>query len=763
MFLINILPHGQRIMFCCTSKRSCCQCGCSGRHTFQTVWVPRPERLKESPRGPRPPDRAAHRRTSRPPPPLPSQASCDPPAHDLPRPILPLSPTSVPISPLAKDVLCWSCTALAAGAWPSTRHDGVPWASSPFPEDRTRGKEDVRLPRAAVLEIRGDWAHFKQVLGLCGWSGEGCTRRVCWVCLANKTNLPYTDPSLHAPWRGTRLSHIDTLQEIQRDGTPLCALWSIPGMSAQYLQIDLMHAGDLGVLSYLTANVLWEVFKELGGSVRHSVRACSELHALMRNASKRLGQEQPPVGHLVLSMFWRTGKCPKFRGKALVSARDRRDRLLCHLKRARCSYPSRRGHLPPPPASTTHPVRADAPSALPCPEPSQSPARPEASETRRLLPVLLQILEWMPRDNEHKEVRYLCVLQAAANVAARQPGFSVEEGWAAAGKRQGQEGPEESGSACCRERWRYGPGQWGEHGGTGALEPAGVECVPRALHLVPRLRGSGRRGCQKASLALRRPRPRVPRRTPGGPLLAILPQDARVATRHRGAEALREPHGLLVLCRRVHDRCGGTACGLVPPADYGPHRNDKVQAGAACGRGSVSRDIRRRGGHCKRPRPSPGRSSHRSDLPQARLPTRPQSADTVFPAARSPATAFPPARPGAAGRPSACAPLPLRLAPRPLQASAGSRRLSPLVALHAHRGLRGRVGSGRVEASRAGSGGLGSDWAVSGDRVGARRSASRRLGSVGSPRLGWGRVKSGRLGSGRARRVTEIHAIYLYL
>jgi hypothetical protein len=47
--------------------------------------------------------------------------------------------------------------------------------------------------------------------------------------------------------------------------------------------------------------------------------------------------------------------------------------------------------------------------------------------------VLLQILEWMPRDNEHKEVRYLCVLQAAANVAARQPGFSVEEGWAAAG------------------------------------------------------------------------------------------------------------------------------------------------------------------------------------------------------------------------------------------------------------------------------------------------------------------------------------------
>lgn len=74
-------------------------------------------------------------------------------------------------------VLCWSFVALAAGAFPSNRHDDGPWLPSDAWRQHRRG---VPLQIQGVLaEVRGDWAFMKEAFGLPQHNeSEGC----CWRC-----------------------------------------------------------------------------------------------------------------------------------------------------------------------------------------------------------------------------------------------------------------------------------------------------------------------------------------------------------------------------------------------------------------------------------------------------------------------------------------------------------------------------------------------------------------------------------------------------
>ena len=199
---------------------------------------------------------------------------------------------------------------------------------------------------------------MKSALGLVGWQGEGPCRRCCWMCLADQGAFTFRDPSLFASWRATVLSHTAFVQDAADRGSPLSTIFGLPGLRVEFFECDLMHCGDLGTVAYLEGNVLLELFGELNGSCAAPEPACRELLLLVHRASRELQQRRLPISSLALTMFRpAASKAPKFRGKA--------------------------------------------------------------SENRLLLPCLLKILAWMPRDTAHKQLRYDCVFHA------RPPNFRL--------------------------------------------------------------------------------------------------------------------------------------------------------------------------------------------------------------------------------------------------------------------------------------------------------------------------------------------------
>lgn len=72
------------------------------------------------------------------------------------------------------EVISWSLKALAAGLWPTQRHDGTPCRH----EDRHRFASRS-LPRGALVEIRGDWKMYGETFHLPKWNSSS---GICWMC-----------------------------------------------------------------------------------------------------------------------------------------------------------------------------------------------------------------------------------------------------------------------------------------------------------------------------------------------------------------------------------------------------------------------------------------------------------------------------------------------------------------------------------------------------------------------------------------------------
>ena len=68
---------------------------------------------------------------------------------------------------------------LLTGEFPKFRHDGTPWADT----DKARaGLKGSLGGRAGLMQLRGDWAWWKQVFSFPAWSNN----KICWCCGADK-------------------------------------------------------------------------------------------------------------------------------------------------------------------------------------------------------------------------------------------------------------------------------------------------------------------------------------------------------------------------------------------------------------------------------------------------------------------------------------------------------------------------------------------------------------------------------------------------
>ena len=148
------------------------------------------------------------------------------------------------------DVLVWCMRQLLVGTLPTCRHDGTPW----LPSDRSRVKGRRLDFYAGVLQIRGDWANLKQWFGFKGWAG----REICWRCLSNKSDIPYTDFGLKAQWRKVRMTLPMLVATLRKSGVTPCALFALPGFDLAFIVIDVLHTLDLGVSQDFLGNLFFE-------------------------------------------------------------------------------------------------------------------------------------------------------------------------------------------------------------------------------------------------------------------------------------------------------------------------------------------------------------------------------------------------------------------------------------------------------------------------------------------------------------------------
>jgi len=214
-------------------------------------------------------------------------------------------------------VLVWSLTCLRSGVFPSVRDDGTPFTDSTNVGDGWRAKM-AKTPLgllAGVIQSRGDWSWDKSSLGVCGWAGEGPAKRCCWKCPANFTDFNFADFSIFALWRPIRFVLQDFMRDCLLNNKPVSMLFQLPGFLFEYISGDLMHCGDLGVLQYLLGNVIHELFLSMGGRIKTPEPILADIMILIKQASKALGRERPPLNKITYGMVAKPN-APKLKCKA---------------------------------------------------------------------------------------------------------------------------------------------------------------------------------------------------------------------------------------------------------------------------------------------------------------------------------------------------------------------------------------------------------------------------------------------------------------
>jgi len=152
-------------------------------------------------------------------------------------------------------VFAWSMRHLMMGCCPRMREDGGAWKST----DAARASASGQALgfHAAVLQIRGDWAFYKEVFAFPHWKAKQC----CWKCFAK--NSPgevgdFRDATANAPWRSMRISGHDFMRLQMAEGISPSCLFSCPGTTVDMVMVDWLHTMDQGVLADVIGNVFWD-------------------------------------------------------------------------------------------------------------------------------------------------------------------------------------------------------------------------------------------------------------------------------------------------------------------------------------------------------------------------------------------------------------------------------------------------------------------------------------------------------------------------
>ena len=166
--------------------------------------------------------------------------------------------------------------------------------------------------RAGLMQIRGDWAFYKELFAFPGWNNHG----ICWRCAADHSDgvCSFLNLGPHAGWRAHRTTPAQFWAAMRAQGITPCCLFNLPGVSVDMVTIDVLHCLDLGVSQDLIGNVMWEFIEHgfVEGSSRE--KRVKELFKLLKKHQKTVDSSNKLQG-LTVEMIKQDKKPPKLRAK----------------------------------------------------------------------------------------------------------------------------------------------------------------------------------------------------------------------------------------------------------------------------------------------------------------------------------------------------------------------------------------------------------------------------------------------------------------
>ena len=147
---------------------------------------------------------------------------------------------------MSKQELIWSFEALFAGTHPSTDSSGADFPVG-SPERARAGQALAGGFRGVLWVLRGDLDFFSNSLGLEHFHSN----TPCFLCRANQSDVPWTDPRPNAAWRSTTWGK-DDWRAAHPNPHPV---FSIPGVSIFNVAADLMHSKHLGTDQHFYGSV----------------------------------------------------------------------------------------------------------------------------------------------------------------------------------------------------------------------------------------------------------------------------------------------------------------------------------------------------------------------------------------------------------------------------------------------------------------------------------------------------------------------------
>lgn len=207
------------------------------------------------------------------------------------------------------NIFTWSLRCLLLGKWPTHRHDKMPWKPSDKSRSGSVGGTELGF-HACLLQVRGDWAWMKQIFGFKGWSSHA----ICWKCLANKGDIPYTDFSLEAKWRSTRHHPASIVDRLHKEAVTISPLFQAPGFCPSMICVDILHCLDLGVSADALGNLMFEA---LNSPEMYTGAKAVRIDAMWKHLQAYYRDNKVPskLDKLTWEMVQQPKKSPKLRAK----------------------------------------------------------------------------------------------------------------------------------------------------------------------------------------------------------------------------------------------------------------------------------------------------------------------------------------------------------------------------------------------------------------------------------------------------------------
>ena len=202
-------------------------------------------------------------------------------------------------------IFSWSMNALLEGTMPCTD-----WLNQPI-----KGGDKIADNYSAVLlQLRGDWAWYCEILG---FPKHNEIENMCWICGAsiNHPRRLYTDARDDAGWRSTLRTTQSWAKELLAKGKSLPVLFQlVRGLLLEHVMIDVLHTVDQGVTAHILGSIMHECSDSMGSNKDERAKG---LHADLKGWYKKQGPAIYKIKGKITPERLKSGSgFSKFKGKA---------------------------------------------------------------------------------------------------------------------------------------------------------------------------------------------------------------------------------------------------------------------------------------------------------------------------------------------------------------------------------------------------------------------------------------------------------------